>query len=133
MAWKIIIQPEALWIKLLKGLYFPRSDFLQTARHHKAYWIWASIMEGRKALIQGLMKNIGDGHGTKIVEAWILEATGFSANCTNTAAASMISDYILNPQRKWDVQNLRTIFPEVVVKQICLISLGLEGYSDRLV
>ncbi|CAN1156137.1 hypothetical protein LINPERHAP2_LOCUS20775 [Linum perenne] len=58
MAWRILLNPEALWVQLLKGLYFPRTDFLQVARHNNSSWIWYGIMEGRKALLQGLRKNI---------------------------------------------------------------------------
>lgn len=28
MAWRMIQEPEALWMRLLKGLYFPREELL---------------------------------------------------------------------------------------------------------
>ncbi|CAN1167475.1 Uncharacterized mitochondrial protein AtMg00310 [Linum perenne] len=133
MAWRILTQPDDLWVQLLKGLYFPRSDFIHVGRHHKLSWIWSSIMEGRKVLLQVLRKNIGDGHGTSRIDAWIPEAEGFIAECSVPFSSNKVSDYILNPQRIWNVQKLHTVSPEVVVRQIQLIPLGPEGYSDRLI
>ncbi|CAN1192974.1 Uncharacterized mitochondrial protein AtMg00310 [Linum perenne] len=133
LAWRILTQPESLWVQLLKGLYFPRSDFLQSNRHHKSSWIWSGVMEVRKALLHGLRKNIGDGNATCISEAWIPEATGFKASCSAEFSSTKVSDYIINPQRIWNVEKLRTVFPETVVRQILLIPLGPEGFSDQLI
>ncbi|CAN1160309.1 Uncharacterized mitochondrial protein AtMg00310 [Linum perenne] len=134
MAWRVLINPEALWTQLLKGLYFARTDFMEATRHCKSSWIWSGIMEGKKALLQGLRKNIGDGHGTSIIEAWIPEAyPGFIGQCSNVSSTTTVADYILNPQRIWNVAKLRSVFSEHVVKQILLIPLGPEGFSDCFV
>ncbi|CAN1163690.1 Putative ribonuclease H protein At1g65750 [Linum perenne] len=133
LAWKILTQPDSLWVQLLKRLYFPHTDFLQASRHNKSSWNWSGVMEGREALLKGLRKNIGDGHGTQIVEAWIPEADGFKASCSTAYSSTKVSDYIINPQRIWNTEKLRSIFPEAVVKQILLIPLGPEGHSDNFV
>ncbi|CAN1156138.1 Putative ribonuclease H protein At1g65750 [Linum perenne] len=133
LAWKIIINPNALWTQLLKGLYFPNTSFLQASRHHKSSWIWSGIIEGRKSLILGLRKNIGDGNDTSIVDAWIPESAGFKASCSEAFMKFKVSDFILNPHRKWDLQKLKAAFPADVVEQILLIPLGPEGFPDKFV
>ncbi|CAN1139094.1 Uncharacterized mitochondrial protein AtMg00310 [Linum perenne] len=134
IAWRVLTNPQALWVQLLKGLYFPRSDFLTATRHCKSSWIWSGIMEGRRALLQGLRKNIGDGQGTDITEAWIPEAVpGFTASFSHFPCSTKVSEFILHPQRLWNVGKLRQVFPEAVAQQILLIPLGLVGYSDRFV
>ncbi|CAN1165618.1 Putative ribonuclease H protein At1g65750 [Linum perenne] len=134
MAWRILINPDSLWTQLLKGLYFPHTDFMQATRHCKSSWIWSGIMEGKKALLQGLRKNIGDGHGTSITEAWIPEAyPGFIGHSSNVSSNTKVADFILNPQRLWNVSKLRSVFSEQVVKQILLIPLGPDGFTDQLV
>ncbi|CAN1273518.1 Uncharacterized mitochondrial protein AtMg00310 [Linum perenne] len=30
--WRILTNPEALWVRLLKSLYFPKTDFLQAKK-----------------------------------------------------------------------------------------------------
>ncbi|CAN1183097.1 hypothetical protein LINPERHAP2_LOCUS36344 [Linum perenne] len=34
-----------MWARLLKGLYFPRKDFMDAAKHHRPSRIWTSILE----------------------------------------------------------------------------------------
>ncbi|CAN1170493.1 Uncharacterized mitochondrial protein AtMg00310 [Linum perenne] len=133
LAWKILINPNSLWTQLLKGIYFPNTSFLQAGRHHKSSWIWSGIIEGRKSLIHGLRKNIGDGNDTSIVDAWIPETSGFKGSCSAGFLHLKVSDFILNPQRRWDTQKLRAAFPNEVVDQILLIPLGPKGYSDKYV
>ncbi|CAN1793057.1 Putative ribonuclease H protein At1g65750 [Linum perenne] len=133
LAWKVITTPDSLWSQLLKGLYFPHSSFLQAARHHKSSWIWSGIMEGRKALLCGLRKNIGDGNDTSVLDAWIPEAPQFKASCSATFASMKVSDFIINPQKVWNVEKLRAAFSHEVVKQILLIPLGPEGYPDKFI
>ncbi|CAN1174466.1 Putative ribonuclease H protein At1g65750 [Linum perenne] len=134
MAWRVLTTPDALWAQLLKGLYFPRKDFIEATRSNRSSWIWSGIMEGKRALMQGLRKNIGDGQGTSITDAWIPEAyPGFVGQFTNTPSAVPVADFILNPQRIWNITKFRAVFPEHVVKQILLIPLGPVGFFDRLV
>ncbi|CAN0915013.1 Uncharacterized mitochondrial protein AtMg00310 [Linum grandiflorum] len=64
LGWKIIQQPQAMWVRVLKALYFPRTDFIQAGRHWRPSWVWSSIMAGRDALCKGLRKNIGNGEST---------------------------------------------------------------------
>ncbi|CAN1848294.1 hypothetical protein LINPERHAP1_LOCUS38868 [Linum perenne] len=35
--------PDQLWAKLIKGLYFPDKNFLSTVKGKKSSWIWASL------------------------------------------------------------------------------------------
>ncbi|XP_028784257.1 uncharacterized protein LOC114740306 [Neltuma alba] len=49
-AWRLIQNPEALWAKMLKGLYFLHSDFLNASKGGRASWGWSSILEGREFL-----------------------------------------------------------------------------------
>ncbi|CAN1189612.1 Putative ribonuclease H protein At1g65750, partial [Linum perenne] len=133
LAWRILTNPDHIWVQLLKGLYFPHSNFLQATKHHRSSWIWTGVLEGRKTLLQGLRKNTGDGHGTEIAEAWIPEAIGFKASCLPSFSSTKVSEFVLNPGRIWNTAKLRSVFPEHVVCQILLIQLGPEGYSDQYV
>lgn len=52
--WRMITCPEDFWVKLIKGIYFPHSDFLNVRKGGKASWAWSSLLEGRKLLLEGL-------------------------------------------------------------------------------
>lgn len=61
MAWRIIRQPDSLWATVLKGLYFPKTEFLEASVAPKASWLWKSISEGWNQLQKGLLWQVGDG------------------------------------------------------------------------
>ncbi|CAN1121564.1 Uncharacterized mitochondrial protein AtMg00310, partial [Linum perenne] len=54
ICWRIIQNPNELWVKVLKALYFPRCEFVKVKVHHRPSWIWGSILKGRDALLKGL-------------------------------------------------------------------------------
>ncbi|CAN1155644.1 Uncharacterized mitochondrial protein AtMg00310 [Linum perenne] len=105
LAWKILLQPEALWVKLLKGLYFPRADFVNTPPHYRPSWLWSGILEGRNALLTGLRRNIGNGQSTQINDPWIPDAREFRSQ-VDPLLNCRVSDFIMLPQRRWDEQKL---------------------------
>ncbi|CAN1331091.1 Transposon TX1 uncharacterized 149 kDa protein [Linum perenne] len=114
LCWRIIQQPDALWVRVLKDLYFPRTDFMNAKRHHRPSWIWGSIVKGRAALIKGLRKNIGNGEETSVNEAWIPSAVDFRCNPMGDEECK-IADCIIQNTRQWNLAKLRTMFTESVV------------------
>ncbi|OMO87766.1 reverse transcriptase [Corchorus capsularis] len=46
--WRILTQPNAFWVKILKALYFKDCDFMEARKISRASWSWDSIIEGRK-------------------------------------------------------------------------------------
>ncbi|XVE89752.1 hypothetical protein DITRI_Ditri20bG0020100 [Diplodiscus trichospermus] len=58
-AWRVLQEPNALWVKILKGLYFHDRDFFETRKGSRASWSWSSLLVGRdflkdKVLLQGV-------------------------------------------------------------------------------
>lgn len=37
-AWRLVQAPEALWSKLIKGIYFPRGEFWNAKKGHRPSW-----------------------------------------------------------------------------------------------
>ncbi|CAN1147236.1 Uncharacterized mitochondrial protein AtMg00310 [Linum perenne] len=130
LAWRIVTQPEAMWVNLLKGLYFPVKDFLSVKGHYRPSWIWSSVCKGRDALLRGIRRSVGNGHTTFLDEAWLPEMEDFRSRVTPEANYK-ISECILMPLRIWNSQKLRTIFSKEVVKQILRIPIGPEEFEDR--
>ncbi|CAN1810964.1 Uncharacterized mitochondrial protein AtMg00310 [Linum perenne] len=94
LCWRIIQHPEALWVRVLKALYFPRIEFGRATGHYRPSWIWGSIMKGRDALFKGLRKNIGNGRDTLIDEAWFPGSEDFRCHPTGSAGV-WIADFII--------------------------------------
>ncbi|CAN1132523.1 hypothetical protein LINPERHAP2_LOCUS7082, partial [Linum perenne] len=48
--WSLLQDPNNIWAKLLKGLYFPKPNFLKASKGSKISWIWANICDAREIL-----------------------------------------------------------------------------------
>ena len=60
-AWRIAQQPQALWVQILRGLYFHSGNFLGCQVKKVGSWVWMSILWERDALLSGLRWNVGNG------------------------------------------------------------------------
>ncbi|KAF7834622.1 TMV resistance protein N-like [Senna tora] len=48
-----------MWVRMLKGLYFPNGSFMEAKRGSRPSWAWSSILEGRDLLEKALCWRIG--------------------------------------------------------------------------
>lgn len=76
--WWLIMNPQSYWVKLLKGIYFPNSSFLQAARGGHALWVWLSLLHGRGLLEKGIRWQAQDGASINFwQDGWIPTLEGF--------------------------------------------------------
>lgn len=64
--WRLMVNPDSLCARVLKGRYYHDGDFLSSTRRKHASHTWQAILAGREVLLQGLIKRIGDGASTNI-------------------------------------------------------------------
>lgn len=65
-AWRIEKQSEALWVRILKGLYLSQSSGWEAKRGRNALWGWNSIIQGIYFLQKHVGWHIKDGSRVKI-------------------------------------------------------------------
>ena len=58
---RLITRPDSLCARVLKGKYYPNSDFLSATRKRRCSATWRSILHGRDILARGLVKRVGPG------------------------------------------------------------------------
>lgn len=64
--WSLFMNPQAIWGRFLKGIYFPNSSFLQASRGSHASWAWMSLLHGRNLLVKGPRWQIQNGKTTDL-------------------------------------------------------------------
>ncbi|KAL5562617.1 hypothetical protein UlMin_032364 [Ulmus minor] len=70
--WKIHTHPTSLAARVLQGLYFHKSTFLQVKVNSSSSFVWRSILWGRELYMQGLRCKIGSGWDTLIYhDGWL--------------------------------------------------------------
>jgi hypothetical protein len=71
-AWRLLTDPTSLCARVLKGRYYPDSDFWSATKPRSASYTWRSILHGRKLLVEGVRWGIGDGRSVRILhDHWI--------------------------------------------------------------
>lgn len=73
-AWRIIHNPDALWVKILQAVYFPNSSFLHVQRKRNCSWTWSSLLHGRDVILKSARWRIGNGESVDICKDRWLEA-----------------------------------------------------------
>lgn len=51
MAVRVLSEPNSLWVKVMKDLYFPLNDFLNAKKGGRSSWGWSSLLVGRDVLL----------------------------------------------------------------------------------
>jgi hypothetical protein len=70
--WRLIMRPDSLCARVLKGRYFHDSDFMLATRKKRASSTWRAILAGREPLQMGLIKTKANGDTTRIWrDRWI--------------------------------------------------------------
>lgn len=59
--WKILNNPEDLWIRMLKGIYFSNSSFLEAKKSARSSWAWSNLLEVKELLVKSLCWRVGSG------------------------------------------------------------------------
>ncbi|XP_028087816.1 uncharacterized protein LOC114288493 [Camellia sinensis] len=108
-AWRLFKFPNSLCAQLLKGIYFPSSDFLSAGRGRRASWAWSSILQGRDLLRKGLRWQV-DG-----------------------CQVQWVGDVINSTHAVWDRDKLLEIVNHEDVSNISVIPISFEGQADTLI
>lgn len=61
LATRIMAEPNALWVRLIKSLYFLNVGFLHAIKGSRASWGWASLINGRDVLKDHGLGSLGNG------------------------------------------------------------------------
>ncbi|OMO94054.1 reverse transcriptase [Corchorus capsularis] len=76
-AWRLIENPNALWARVLKGVYFHNCDFLEAGKGARPSWVWSSLLEGRDLFKEHMMWVPMDGKQISIwQDRWIPNLAG---------------------------------------------------------
>lgn len=64
--WRLLTHPDSLCARVMKGRYYPHTDFMLATRKKHSSHTWRAILAGREDLKKGLIRRVGNGTTTKI-------------------------------------------------------------------
>ena len=109
-AWRMVDQPDALWVRFLKAVYFPNQSFFEARKKRGMSWIWASILQGRDFLKTHGRWIIGDGQYVQIwYDKWLLD--NIKLPTPVNGYEFRVNSLIDSSSNQWDVAALRQTLP----------------------
>ena len=130
--WRLMIEADQLWARIIKGIYFPNSSFLNAKKGPRASWAWSSLLEGREIFLGKTMWRVGEGDKINVWnDPWIPSVDTFclSRNFVLEGMENLcVADLIV--QRKWDIDWLP--IPTEIKEEIRNIRLPLTNVVDKL-
>ncbi|GLT35678.1 hypothetical protein SLA2020_101090 [Shorea laevis] len=125
-AWRILQNPQSLWVQVLKSLYFIETSFFLARKGSHPSWAWTSILKGREILHLGVRWNVGDGRQILTYEdAWIPTLPQFKVSSSPSSDSLYIHVCdLLDASGNWDVSKLSTCFTNEECKEIAKIPTG---------
>ncbi|CAN1171739.1 Uncharacterized mitochondrial protein AtMg00310 [Linum perenne] len=128
--WRILNQPESIWVRLLKSLYFPKGDFLTASKGRRPSWIWPSLIDGRSALDLGCIRVIGNGKNTDFFsDPWIPSFPGF--RLTPEPGIQLLAEGVMDrDSRSWDATTVRSFCSPTETEAILRVPIGPSNFDD---
>ncbi|KAJ9134910.1 hypothetical protein P3X46_032151 [Hevea brasiliensis] len=134
-SWRLITDPNSLWSRIIKGLYFPNSSFRNASHGRRSSWIWQGLLAGREVLRHGVRVNIGDGSSTLIwSDPWI-PCHNFKVTRPSQCPPhiNIVSDLMHQDSLAWNVGLVCQLFNPSTAKTILSIPIAPRGNEDYLV
>lgn len=112
--WRIMINPNLLVSKVVKGRYFPHTSILEAKKKQGAFWIWPSLHSSIGLLENGLRKQVGNDKSI-----WKHGKSHHPQTCNLEYVADLIQNC------KWNDSLVSSLFSEKDRKLIMKIPLSL--------
>ncbi|CAN1155706.1 Uncharacterized mitochondrial protein AtMg00310, partial [Linum perenne] len=133
-SWWILTQPALLLSRLLKGRYFPSSNFLPATKRSHPSWGWQSMLHGRDLLAPGLIWQIGLNTRLSVLERpWVPGPVGPMCPAPKIPILELRNLRIASFFRggAWDIPRLREVFAPDSVQAILSIPIPLVIFCDK--
>ncbi|KAK2665802.1 hypothetical protein Ddye_004376 [Dipteronia dyeriana] len=99
--WRFIKWPNSLVVRVIKGRYFPTSDFLHATKCSSDSFVWKSFMWGRELIEAGSRWQIGNRSSTLIYEdRWIPRRHSFKVQSPRVLGRDAKVRLLLNTSAK---------------------------------
>ncbi|KAJ1383973.1 Ribonuclease H-like superfamily [Sesbania bispinosa] len=130
-AWRIMQNLEALWVKVLKGIYFPNQSFLQVKKKNGGSWIWNNILQGRDFARRRGQWLVANGREIQLWDdnwLWSRESTKAYTN----GSTYTVQEALDTANRAWNCAFLRAHLPPALAIKVVQTPIAWFQLEDRL-
>jgi hypothetical protein len=131
-AWPLLTDPTSLCAHVLKGRYYPDSDFWSATKPRSASYTWRSILHGHKLLVEGVRWGIGDGRSVRILhDHWIPSCPPEILKPTSPIPANALVHCLIDEESgQWNEENVGAFFTPDVASKIMQVPISRHVGDD---
>lgn len=130
----MIENPDALWVRIVKGIYFPNKDMFEASRGCHPSWFWSSFLHGRELVKKEVAWQVGDG---KLIgvwsDKWIPGIQGMKLSGRSMGARDLdmrVERLIDSVSNSWSLQEIQSCVKVEEEEAIKAIPLPQKEKSD---
>jgi hypothetical protein len=133
-AWRLLTEPDSLCARVLKGRYFPDTDFWNATKPRSSSYTWRSILFGKELVQAGVRWGIGNGKNTKILhDNWIPDVSPDRVTTLNPLPTNATVDLLLDEEAcTWNEEVVRDFFDDTTAAKILAVPVSRHGGDDFL-
>lgn len=134
--WRLLKYLQSFSACILKGIYFPHSSFMYATKGRRASWAWASILQGRELLKQGVRWQAHNGSSIRFwVDKWVPSLSDFKISSSKPVDCEIekVEDAIDTTTKRWNLAALRPLVPNSELQAISSIPTALAPMADSQV
>jgi hypothetical protein len=132
--WRLLTDQNSLRARLLKGRYFPHTDFWNAPKPRSSSYTWQSILYGRELLAQGIRWGIEDGKLVKILQDnWIPRVPSVHLKPIFLIPTTATVHCLIDEEKgEWNTKNIHAFFNPSTAAQILHVPISPHAGPEFL-
>ena len=120
--------------RVLKSIYYPRGNLLDTVFSSDASPSWRGIEFGLELLKEGVIWRVGNGKSIQIQkDHWLPRSEGQkTASFIRRTRIRWVNQLLLPTERQWNVDLIKQIFYQFDAEEICKLRLPSAETADSI-
>ena len=137
--WRILRNPEALWVRILKAKYFSSCHLFQAKAGTASSWIWSSLLKGRDTIEKHARWQVVSGKDINFWGSrWVPTTPNgviavIDSRNRNRFTTLMVNDVIDATTGEWNIDHLKSFLTEEDFQSISAMPVGNLDAADRLI
>ena len=131
--WRILCNPDEMWVKVIKGIYFSRCSIMEARKGAKASWAWASILEGRDFFKENMRCQVMNGEEVEFWKDKWIDGVCLKEFIRNEQKESQKVAEFIDDEGRWRLELVKERLGEGVIREIEAVPICKDGGKDRIV
>lgn len=132
LAWRMLTEKDAEWVKILSSKYYPNNNPLH-AGNAEGSWVWKGICRGLEIIKKNYCCEVGNGKNiSKWKDIWVPTISGTLPSRFMSSNIVTVDQLMIPNSSKWNTDLLKLLFDNNIVTEICKIRIPLSG-EDKLI